>query len=112
MGNGLAFRPYSPLATRYSPITACKIATARLPRDQSKPWNGRPKPNPRDSATSGTWPAVCITVAAISVSLVVLNEVAGAPGDPGTGGSIILWTPSSFRGVGEAHEPGIHNHEK
>jgi hypothetical protein len=23
----------------------------------------------------------------------VLNEVAGAPGDPGTGGSIILWTP-------------------
>jgi hypothetical protein len=28
---------------------------------------------------------------AISVSLVVLNEVAGAPGDPGTGGSIYFF---------------------
>jgi len=47
-----------------------------------------------------TWPTACITVGAISVSLVVLNEVAGAPGDPGTGGSIIFFGypfPHQFR---------------
>jgi hypothetical protein len=32
-----------------------------------------------------TWPAACITLAAISISQLVLNEIAWSPGDPGTG---------------------------
>src|SRR5208337_395847 len=32
-----------------------------------------------------TWPAVCIIFCAISISQLVLNEIAWGPGDPGTG---------------------------
>jgi hypothetical protein len=33
---------------------------------------------------SQTWPAACITLAAISISQLVLNEIARGHGDPGT----------------------------
>jgi hypothetical protein len=36
-------------------------------------------------AAVGTWPAACITLCAISISQLVLNEIAWSPGDPGTG---------------------------
>jgi hypothetical protein len=39
----------------------------------------------RQIAAWPTWPAVCMTVNAISISQLVLNEIAWSPGDPGTG---------------------------
>ena len=38
-----------------------------------------------------TWPAACIASGAISISQLVLNEIAWSPGDPGTG------APSLFK---------------
>jgi hypothetical protein len=41
-----------------------------------------------------SWPAACITVSAISISQLVLNEIAWSPGDPGTGAPSIFWIRS------------------
>src|SRR5271156_842034 len=61
-----------------------------------------PRPIPREiailaprSTPEPSWPAACITVSAISISQLVLNEIAWSPGDPGTGAP-------SFFGVGAA----------
>src|SRR5437763_11113316 len=37
-----------------------------------------------------SWPAPCITIGAISISQLVLNEIAWSPGDPGTGAPSFL----------------------
>jgi glyoxylase-like metal-dependent hydrolase (beta-lactamase superfamily II) len=41
-----------------------------------------------------TWPAVCMILGAISISQLVLNEIAWGPGDPGTGAPSFLQTVS------------------
>jgi hypothetical protein len=47
----------------------------------------RPSDGPDSPPTgpSRTWPAPCIRLRAISISQLVLNEIAWSPGDPGTG---------------------------
>jgi len=47
----------------------------------------RPSHGPDSPPTgpSRTWPAPCIRLRAISISQLVLNEIAWSPGDPGTG---------------------------
>ncbi len=41
------------------------------------------------------WPAPCMRIHAISISQLVLNEIARAPGDPGTGGPIHSLRPGN-----------------
>jgi hypothetical protein len=51
------------------------------------------------AAIGRTWPAACIISGAISISQLVLNEIAWSPGDPGTGAPSFFTTVMSGLGV-------------